>query len=409
MAIKYPNFSGQASSSLYDSVSKPIEGALGRVFSMDNRGEIVVPSAVNDNYMFYNDLYNVFCSIEDNNIMQALENKKLSEKSLRQLRNIVEQIIYKADEEYEELFGFQYEFLNNFATKSNTCYKKAKDLLQRSSGTIKKSMVLFKRFTKRIRNSQERRKVAGFGDEWTINHSYLTMPTTQSHFDFDDVLSPLANSLIERINHLMKMLSKLMKLCLETLEKEVNILNNHEQLECIYYRQFKSLSLQANYLIPSVRDFSIDKMSEQKDKLPWDEFLRKTYHIFDEIAMNAHVVYQLFMEKKKKNNNNDFEKTYLLNNDTKRRAIKRVINQIDEISQKGRENKFPSLYLAAFFYWSNLGCDKKEFYDYFWKKYKGKYSKFTYSTFVGACTSIDKNSPKYLEIAKKLDEIGSCF
>ncbi|MGM9734470.1 MAG: hypothetical protein ACI3YT_10185 [Prevotella sp.] len=374
------NLTEQAAARLFESGSKIIESAIGKAFSTDVKGEIVIPSAVSDNYQFFSDLQEAANTVEENRIIQALENKQLSQQALIRLNNLIAIIMSKAETEYYELLVFQPEFLNNFATKSNSCFKRAKRLLLRSSVTIKKSMKLFQQFTPKLKNPQERRKAAGYGDEWTIANSHLTMSTTQSYISFENTFSTEAETLIESIERLMRILGQLMALCCETLEKEVNILNDLEKLEWIHNRQFESLRTQACLMIDYVKTQGIDQMSKLRADLTWDEFLRQAYHFFSDTAMAIYVAYQMLIESKNKNIDNDFEKAHLPDDD-KRYAIRRAIENFDDMNPRGRGGVLSSFHLAALYLWSGINCGQKEFYDYFWEIYKGKYSKVSISCF----------------------------
>lgn len=377
--FKY-NLTEQAAARLFETGSKNVESGIGKMFSTDVKGEIVIPSAVSDNYQFFSDLQEAANTVEENRIIQALENKQLSQLALIRLKNLIAIIMSRAETEYYELFLFQSEFLNNFATKSNSCFKRTKRLLLRSSVTIKKSMKLFQQFTPKLKNPQERRKAAGYGDEWTMTHSHLTISTTQSYISFENTLSTEAEALIESIERLMRILGQLMALCCETLEKEVNILNDLGQLEWIHNRQFESLRTQASLMIDYVKTQGIDQMSKLRADLPWDEFLRQAYHFFSDTAMIIYVAYQMLIESKNKNIDNDFERTYLLDND-KRATIRRAIENFDDMNPRGRGGVLSSFHLAALYLWSGIKCGQKEFYDYFWEIYKGKYTKVSISSF----------------------------
>ena len=377
------------STHLFETGEKVLEGPLGKLFSTDVNGEIVIPSAVSGNYIFFYELQAAADSVEENRIIQALENKRLTCTGMTRLKNLIASITSRADTEIYELQVFQPEFLNNFATKSNHCFKRTKRLLLRSSVTVKKSVKLFQTFTKRLKYPQQQRKVAGYGEEWALTHSDLTISVPQGHFDFGDVLSPEAKELIESIQTLMKKLSNLMALCCETLEKEAEIFNDLEQLEWIHNRQFDSIKMRINRLLATAGNLKMDEMSKLRAELPWDEFLRKAYHFFTAAAMEIYVFYQIIMESQEKNIDNDFEKTYLLDND-KRATIRRAIENFDDIVPKGHGGKLPAFYLSAFFMWCGIDCDKSKFYNYFWEVYKGKYNKVSDVQFYHFITLITK-------------------
>ena len=120
-----------------------MESAIGKAFSTDVHGEISIPSAVTNDFVFFNSLQSAANAVEENRIMQALDNKQLSKASIERLDLMVANLITMANQEYHELCEFQPEFLNNYATRSNSCFRKARNLLKRSSYTVRKSMKLF--------------------------------------------------------------------------------------------------------------------------------------------------------------------------------------------------------------------------------------------------------------------------
>lgn len=379
----------QAPSRLSEMGTNLMESAIGKAFSTDVHGEISIPSAVTNDFVFFNSLQSAANAVEENRIMQALDNKQLSKASIERLDLMVANLITMANQEYHELCEFQPEFLNNYATRSNSCFRKARNLLKRSSYTVRKSMKLFQEFTKQPKYISQRRMVANNGAEYFLAHSDLSTSTTQTHFDFAfESYSPEAQELIESIKTLMQKLEKLMALCCETLRKEITILSDLKELERIHDRQFNSLMMRAKILIANNQTPKIDKMSQLRNSLTWDNFLQKAYHVFDETEMLIYAMYQIINECKKKNIDDEFEKAYLADNDIKRNGIRHAIKNIDIIIPHGHGGKLPAFYLGAFFLWCGINCDRSKFFRYFWRLYNGEYSKVSLQQFYSEITKI---------------------
>lgn len=368
-----------------------MESAIGKAFSTDEHGEISIPSAVTNDFGFFNSLQSAANAVEENRIMQALDNKRLSKRSIERLDLMVANLITMANQEYHELCEFQPEFLNNYATRSNSCFRKARNLLKRSSYTVRRSMKLFQEFTKQPKYINQRRMVASNGTEYFLAHSDLSTSTPQTHFDFAfESYSPEAQELIESIKTLMQKLEKLMALCCETLRKEITILSDLKELERIHDRQFNSLMMRAKILIANNHTPKIDKMSQLRNSLTWDDFLQKAYHVFDETEMLIYAMYQIINECKKKNIDDEFEKAYLADNDIKRNGIRHAIKNIDIIIPHGHGGKLPAFYLGALFLWCGINCDRSKFFRYFWRLYNGEYSKVSLQQFYSEITKIRK-------------------
>ena len=368
-----------------------MESAIGKAFSTDEHGEISIPSAVTNDFGFFNSLQSAANAVEENRIMQALDNKRLSKRSIERLDLMVANLITMANQEYHELCEFQPEFLNNYATRSNSCFRKARNLLKRSSYTVRRSMKLFQEFTKQPKYINQRRMVASNGTEYFLAHSDLSTSTPQTHFDFAfESYSPEAQELIESIRTLMQKLEKLMALCCETLRKEITILSDLKELERIHDRQFNSLMMRAKILIANNHTPKIDKMSQLRNSLTWDDFLQKAYHVFDETEMLIYAMYQIINECKKKNIDDEFEKAYLADNDIKRNGIRHAIKNIDIIIPHGHGGKLPAFYLGALFLWCGINCDRSKFFRYFWRLYNGEYSKVSLQQFYSEITKIRK-------------------
>ena len=366
-----------------------MESAIGKAFSTDEHGEISIPSAVTNDFSFFNSLQSAANAVEENRIMQALDNKQLSKRSIERLNLMVANLITMANQEYHELCEFQPEFLNNYATRSNSCFRKARNLLKRSSYTVRRSMKLFQEFTKQPKYISQRRMVASNGTEYFLAHSDLSTSTPQTHFDFAfESYSPEAQELIESIRTLMQKLEKLMALCCETLREEIKILYNLKELERIHDRQFNTLMMRAKLLIANNHTPKIDKMSQLRNSRPWDKFLQEAYHVFDETEMLLYAMYQIIIESKKKNIDDEFESAYLSDNDIKRNGIRHAIKNIDIIIPHGHGGKLPAFYLAALFLWCGINCDRSKFFRYFWRLYNGEYSKVSQQQFYSEITKI---------------------
>ena len=401
--------SEQATSRLSEMGTNLMESAIGKAFSTDEHGEISIPSAVTNDFGFFNSLQSAVNAVEENRIMQALDNKQLSKRSIERLDLMVANLITMANQEYHELCEFQPEFLNNYATRSNSCFRKARNLLKRSSYTVRRSMKLFQEFTKQPKYINQRRMVASNGTEYFLTHSDLSTSTPQTHFDFAfESYSPEAQELIESIKTLMQKLEKLMALCCETLRKEITILSDLKELEKIHDRQFNTLMMRAKILIANNHTPKIDKMSQLRNSLTWDDFLQKAYHVFDETEMLLYAMYQIIIESKKKNIDDEFESAYLSDNDIKRNGIRHAIKNIDIIIPHGHGGKLPAFYLGALFLWCGINCDRSKFYNYFWRLYNGEYSKVSLQQFYSEITKIStgvkaKEYAKFKEDMKNND------
>ena len=272
-------------------------------------------------------------------------------------------------------------------------------------------MDILNEFTQKPKYLSQRRMIAGEKQDWTLSHNFLATETPQTHLDFMyKTFIPEAQELIESLESLMDRVDKLMDLCCQTLELEALIKSDLKQLNIIHDKQFEAIKSKLYPMIQNIQGFSIDEMSMLRAKCTWEEFLIKAYHAFTDNVMMKYTVYQIIMESKKKNIDNDFEKAYLFDDDIKRSRIRHVIENFDDMNPKGREGKLSSFYLAALFKWSGINnyCKEKEFYNYFWSIYNGKYTKIEYSSFADAYTLINKEqrTQKYEKFVKDMEKNG---
>ena len=401
----------QAPSSLSEMGTNLIEGAVGKAFSTDEYGSILINSAATGHYGFFMDLQTIARGVEKDRIMEALCYRRLTMEDATKWKKLVDTLIINAETEYEELLKFQTVFLGNFATKQNGCFKKVNKLLETSSFTINKCMDILKEFTQKPKYLSQRRMIAGDKREWTLSHTILATETPQAHLEFMyKSFTPEAQELIESLETLMDKVERLMDLCCQTLELEEQIKSDLKQLNIIHDKQFEAIKSKLYPMIQNIQGFSIDEMSMLREKCTWEEFLIKAYHAFTDNIMMKYTVYQIIMESKKKNIDNDFEKAYLFDDDIKRSRIRHVIENFDDMNPKGREGKLSSFYLAALFKWSGINnyCKEKEFYNYFWSIYNGKYTKIEYSSFADAYTLINKEqrTQKYEKFVKDMEKNG---
>ena len=407
----YISLTDQATSRLVEIGDNIMESSIGKAFSTDEHGSIFRNCAVNGNYAFFSDLQIIAHGVEKDRIMEALCYRRLTTEETTIWKKMVDTLIINAETEHEELLRFQLVFLGNFATKQNGCFKKANKLLETSSFTIKKCMDILNEFTQKPKYLSQRRMIAGEKQDWTLSHNFLATETPQTHLDFMyKTFIPEAQELIESLESLMDRVDKLMDLCCQTLELEALIKSDLKQLNIIHDRQFESIRSKLYPMIQNIQGFSIDEMSILREKFSWDEFLIMAYHAFSDDVMIKYTVYQIIMESKKKNIDNDFEKAYLFDDDIKRSRIRHVIENFDVMNPKGRGGKLSSFYLAALFKWSgiNIYCKEKEFYNYFWSKYTGKYTMVGYGSFAEAYTLIneEKKIKKYEKFVEDMNKNG---
>ena len=395
----------QATTHLLENKTNFMESTIGKVFSTDECGSISINSAASGNYGFFIDLQMIAKSVEKDGIMEALCYRRLTDINAQKWKRLIDKLLSEAQLEYEELKEFQPVFLGEFAPKQIDCFKKADQLLKESSFTINKCMEIFEEFTKKPKYPQQRRMIAGYEREWNMTHTILATKTPQTHFDFMyDSFTPEGQELIESFQSLMEKVDKLMDLCCQTLELEAIIKSDPKQLNMIHNRQFDAIKSQINDLLNHIKDYPIDEMSMLKDKYTWEEFLMMAYHAFKDDIMKKYTIYQIIVESKKKNIDNDFERAYLLDND-KRATIRRAIENFDDMNPKGRGGVLSSFHLAALYLWSSIDCGQKEFYNYFWEIYKGKYPKVSISCFSDMITLIyGHNKAKQSEEAKQSEK-----
>ena len=400
----------QAPSSLSEMGTNLIEGAVGKAFSTDECGSILINSAASGNYGFFEDLQLIASGVEKDGIMEALCYRRLTNDNAKKWKRLIDTLLMEAKSEYDELLEYQPVYLGDFAPKQIGCYKKADKLLKESSFTIKKCMEILEAFTQKPKYQNQRRLVSRNEREWTLTHNILASKTPQTHFCFMyDSFTPDGQQLIESFLSLMDMIEQLMDLCCQTLELEAQTKSDPKQLNIIHDRQFEAIKYKLYPMIQNIQGFSIDEMSMLKEKYTWEEFLIKAYHAFTDNIMMKYTVYQIIMESKKKNIDNDFEKAYLFDDDIKRSRIRRVIENFDDMNPKGREGKLSSFYLAALFKWSDINnCRIKDFFNYFWSIYNGKYTKIDYRTYADAYTLInqEKRTPKYKKFVEDMEKNG---
>ena len=399
----YISLTDQATSRLVEIGDNIMESSIGKAFSTDEHGSIFRNCAVNGNYAFFSDLQIIAHGVEKDRIMEALCYMRLTMEETTRWKKLVDTLIINADTEYEELLNFQSVFLGDFATKQNGCFKKVNKLLETSSFTIKKCMDILNEFTQKPKYLNQRRMIAGEKREWTLSHNILATETPQAHLDFMyNTFTPEAQELIQTLKLLMDKVEKLMDLCCQTLELEAQIKSDLIQLNIIHDRQFDSIKSKLYPMIQNIQAYSIDEMSTLRKNTSWEEFLIKAYHTFTDNVMMKYTVYQIIMESKKKNIDNDFEKAYLLDDDIKRSRIRHVIENFDDMNPKGKAGKLSSFYLAALYKWSGINCGKKEFYNYFWSIYKGKYTRVSYQQFSNKACNMFRKGRQYTQFEEDM-------
>lgn len=393
-------------SQLFESQTKA--DTTGNLFATDECGSIVIKSAVNGNYGFFADLKMVAGGVENDRIMEALCDRRLTDAAARRWSSIIDKLLIEAQSEYDELQSYQPIFLGDFAPKELGCFRKADKLLKESSFTIKKCMDILEEFTKKPKNPRDRKLIEGYGRDWTMSHTILASKTPQTHLNFMyESFTSEGQQLIESLNSLMRAVDGLMDLCCQTLESEERIKTDPQKLKMIHDRQFKDIKSQIYDLIKHLKDYPIDEMSVLKNKNSWEDFLKMAYHRFKDDIMKKYTVYQIIIESNNKNIDNDFERAYLLDDD-KRYNIRHAIENFDDMNPKGRGGKLSSFHLAALHEWSGINCSQLEFYNYFWETYKGKYTKIKIQSYneMKCLITTKKKTQQYKQFLNEMNEKG---
>ena len=180
-----------------------------------------------------------------------------------------------------ELVAFSENFIEEYATDHNECFRLTEKLVRRIGTTITGSMKIFRKFCPVVR-----RKLDGSGNIVpTLDYSRLTFRQFQGQLFGIEVYIDLVQTLLHELAAFFYQLVLVLKVCKDMIRQEEEVMGDYERLKKIFEKSCDEVLHCVNDVFDTfgeVKLISDEELAERrKNARPMKEWLQKDYHAHD--------------------------------------------------------------------------------------------------------------------------------
>ena len=178
----------------------------------------------------FNQIYDAAREFEELNALEAIIACKFDKKKVEQTLNLVRMYQLRLNNESMELVAFSENFIEEYATDHNECFRLTEKLVRRIGTTITGSMKIFRKFCPVVR-----RKLDGAGNIVpTLDYSRLTFRQFQGQLFGIEVYIDLVQTLLHELAAFFYQLVLVLKVCKDMIRQEEEVLGDYERLKKIF-------------------------------------------------------------------------------------------------------------------------------------------------------------------------------
>ena len=316
---------------------------------------------------------------ERDRFIAGIQARHYTKFQMEQTLDMVRSYQARMNMEARALMRFAENFIQQFATDNNKCYKEAERYFNRIRSTLCALKKVFQKTTPRsMAQLPEGAKQPTVFERSALSYGACVMDM-YGLASYDEVVQQLYHEL----ETLMTMATGTLALCHQMIENEAMIREDMELLKSIYQNSCQELlSGMRDYadLMESPQQLPETELNKRKAKAhSMDEFLKTEYHNVPKKEFKKFV----WLEAIRQGQNNGLteEEIYLWsNNREKVEKVRWAIEHFDAMDVEGQQGKLESKTLVFFLKW--CGVDKKKekrLYQYFCNTYKGRYQPLVWS------------------------------
>lgn len=236
---------------------------------------------VQRNEFGFNQMYQAAREFDELNALEAIISCKFNKKKIEQTLNLVRMYQARLNIESMDLVEFSENFIEEYATDHNECFRIAEKLVKRIGTTITGSMKIFRKFCPVVR-----RKLDNVGNIVpTLDYSRLTFRQYCGQIFGVEAYVELVKTLLHELATFFYHLMSVLALCKDMIRKEEEVKGDNERLKAIYEKSCEELLHNVRKVSETFGhlQFISDKELEarRKNARPMSEWLSKDYHAHD--------------------------------------------------------------------------------------------------------------------------------
>lgn len=228
-----------------------------------------------------NKIYDAARAFEEENVMEALLTCKFNQKRVLQTLDLVREYQSRLNFESRDLVEFSENFIEQYATDHNECFRVAEKLVKRIRTTITGSMKVFRKFCPRVN-----RKYDAFGNVVpALDYSRLRYRNYYGQLFGSEYYTDTVKTLLHEMAAFFYHLVTTLKVCKDMIQKEDRVRGDFKRLKEIYDNSCDEALNGVRDVYDSfgqVKLVSDDELAERRrNARPLKERLAKDYHAHD--------------------------------------------------------------------------------------------------------------------------------
>ncbi len=342
----------------------------------------------------FNQIYDAAREFEELNVLEAIIACKFDKKKVEQTLNLVRMYQARLNNESMELVAFSENFIEEYATDHNECFRLTEKLVRRIGTTITGSMKIFRKFCPVVR-----RKLDGTGNIVpTLDYTRLTFRQFQGQFFGPEVYIELVQTLYHELATFFYHLVSVLKICKDMIRQEKEVMGDYERLKKIFEKSCDDVLHGVRDVFDTfgeVKLISDEELAERrKNARPMREWLARDYHAHDKKWMKREAYLHRLTSGSKYGLD---EKASVLwaKNPSWGNKVCGLIPNIDYLNipfkhtkkaaKLGKKGTFDAREMVYLIKWSRVSsmskdgkevideANERQFYFYLQKQYKGNY------------------------------------
>ena len=341
----------------------------------------------------FNKIYEAVRQFEEENALEAIVDCRFNLKRIEQTLNLVRLYQARLNIESLDLVEFSLNFIEQYATDHNKCFRIAEKLIRRIGKTMTGSIKIFRKFCPVIRRQRQGGNVVP-----VLDYSRLTFRNYYGQFFGPEVYVEQVKTLLRELANFFYYLVTTMMVCKDMIRKEEEVRGDFERLKAIFEKS-------CDEMLHGVRDvfdtfgqvklISDEELAERrKNARPMREWLAKEYHAHDKKWFKREAYIYRLTSGRQYGLDEKASVLWAKNPEWGRRVCE-LIPELDSLhipfrqskkaETEGKKGTFDAREMVYLIKWSAVSrmsddgrtvideANEKKFYQYLQEQYKGDY------------------------------------
>jgi hypothetical protein len=337
-----------------------------------------------------NQIFEAAKEFDELNVLEAIVDCRFDKRKIEQTLSLVRMYQMRLNIESAELVAFSENFIEQYATDNNKCFRVALKLVRKIGTTITGSMKIFRKFCPVVR-----KKLEGPDNIVPVlDYTKLTNRKYSGQLFGPEVYTELVQTLLHELATFFFHLVSVLKVCKDMIRKEEEVRGDFTKLKKIWDNSCAEVIkgvIEISETFGQVQLVSEDELQQRKKNArPLKEWLAPEYHNHDKKWIRKEAYIQRIISGQV-DGLDDTASQLWANNHQKGQEVCRVIKHFDDLGlsfkntkTKGKKGKYDSMELVYFLKWSEVSQEdesgkvvdeenEKRLYRYLCENYQGAY------------------------------------